>query len=701
MFFDILLITFFSCLLLFPLIKKPLYCDDGNWFYLSIFKKRGLKLYNNYFGAIGFFGIEVLASLFCGLIWMRNIKGIQIFRITWYYSTVISIYLFTYIIYVNQITALIASLIFLITYAYPKNKLSLTYGESMILFPIILSCIFAYLAYSENCLAYILISGLFVSVAINIKVIGFLYVPLIPIMIVIFFDDKLVSLLFFLFGVFSLIILPIAFIRKNHNKKIYLYYNFYCFFNVLKKYFKFLDLYKFLFKSSNPYEGQSYVENIISISKKKFWTDYKHHLKPIVTDWQFLIMISFIQIVLAVLYFELLTIIIFALFINLFLFSYIQNKIQIIKLNQLWFPISVLVAKGITSFLLDFKEITISSIFFISILTLQIVILLKNIIPNYKKEYNWYLANYGSKYSRYFYMAKEVGEFIKLNSKQYEKILSWGNMPSVYLYADRECIHTSFFHIYPTGHNRINPKINELFDFMKNYPPEWITFFTGIYPQQDKWNINTLMDEIFVPYKTAKVFPVEAEGKQFTPIPVYRRDDYQYKAILLENYYHNKDTKYLDKVLEFYPEDQEVLLIKDIEQKENIPDKIIYINNQIKIDEIIKSKLLGELYLSSGDLGKAESYFSNVLLNEKQHLRSIIALGEIYFARGEFEPAFKNFEKAIKINRFSIDAFNNIGVVLYQLKDYKNAKLCFEKVIKYNKDHKEAKRNIDITNNLK
>jgi len=694
MLISILIISIVSIILLTPMYFKPLYCDDGKWYYYAIFRKRGLKQHINYWGNNSYFGIEWISAIFTSLIRKKDVQGILIFKIIWYFFTAISVYFFVNIIEQNEIQSTLSAIIFLMAVSYPKNRFSLTYGESMILLPIMLAYIFAYLSYISGNSFYFFISGFFVSLSINVKVFGFIIAPIL--LIVTFFTKNILfSLGYYLLGCSFLLFLPLLFLRTNINRKWYIYRIFSNVFTMLESKLKFLNFHNLIFGKSKSEMSCNYVESVLKRSKTDFWSGYKLQVKVIVVEWSIIIILAVVQILSLFLKFDSLVFLMILMLPVFFSFAYIQKSTLIVKLNPIWIPISILAGKSLYTIFIqqDGWNLSKTTLLFILIITVSDII--KKILIEYKQERRSQLADYNLKHSKYFSMAKNVGKYIKVNSNESEKILVWGNFPSVYLYADRECSNHSFFHIYPYSAHNIANDIQLLFNSMKENPPEWIVFYTGIYNKIDKWNMQTLSDEINIPYKLSKDFQVIVGKRKYRSIPVFRRDDVKYRELLLEKYSRSNDVIFLQKVLDFYPNDFATKIrIKFHEEKLDLESKIEFLSKNNQLSKIDKNLLLLDDLMEKENFIDASEIFTDIIVQDKNNLRSMIGLGEIHFAKGEIDLAFHSFQEAIKINPFSADAFNNSGVVLFQVGDLKNAELYFKKALKIDPNFEGAKMNL-------
>ena len=496
----------------------------------------------------------------------------------------------------------------------------------------------------------------------------------------------------FFLGSLIVFALPLVFIKTKFNKKKYIHGLFVHVFYVLERRFNFLNWHKFIFGKSQSGKGVHYSEVVLKRNKADLIKEYKKQIIPIINDWKFLLVLSSIQIFWVFLDFSWLIIINLLLFIVLFSFSYFQKSMMIVRLNSLWLPISILSAKTISDFIIiwDYKTLV-----FLVLIGAYFYKNLIHILLQYKKENRWRLADYEDKYSKYFYISKEVGEYIKSKSNENEKVLSWGNMISLYIYAQREAFDVRFFHIYPNTYKKVLPAIKALLISMKQNPPEWLVFFTGIYPKPDKWNIQTLTDEINIPYKLSKNFQVKTNGITHRPIPVYRRDDELYCELLIEKYRITKDISYLNKVLEIDTENNVALFWLKLEKNDLDFEKatVELESFDSKIDNVLVQL---DLMKKFDKLTESEIIISIEKLNtHEKSWRYYLELGELYFNKGDYQKALDLYTESSKLNSLSVELFNNFGVLAYQLNDKVKSIEFLSKAIQILPEYIEAKENLE------
>lgn len=121
------------------------------------------------------------------------------------------------------------------------------------------------------------------------------------------------------------------------------------------------------------------------------------------------------------------------------------------------------------------------------------------------------------------------------------------------------------------------------------------------------------------------------------------------------------------------------------------------------------TKVLGDLHIEIGNETKAEYYFLSALTKQRQFNENLLEesklltkLGEAYLLSGQLVKAETNFLKALSHNKATEDLSevannsNNLGVVYMKQKRYDHAIDCFNNALKLNHQHSDT-RKIAIT----
>ncbi|MDY7039016.1 MAG: hypothetical protein SV375_23040, partial [Thermodesulfobacteriota bacterium] len=103
------LLIFIGMLFSIPMIRKPLSEDDGNWHYLSIFWKNGVRIYKDLFLIYGYFSIPWIAAKIYNSMGFRKPVFFHYFKAVWYIFNSLSIYWLTFVFWNDHALAFIAS----------------------------------------------------------------------------------------------------------------------------------------------------------------------------------------------------------------------------------------------------------------------------------------------------------------------------------------------------------------------------------------------------------------------------------------------------------------------------------------------------------------------------------------------------------------------------------------------------------------
>ena len=206
-----------SLLLTFPMVRKPLSEDDGNWFYLAVFWKKGVRLYKDSYYVYGYFGIQWIVSKIYNLLGFEKPCFFYYFKAAWYTLNTLSIYWLVLCFWHEPILALVAGMVFAIIIAIPNTLFVLTYGEHFFILPINLSIIFAYYGLSSGNSWYFALAGLMSAWAIQIKPTALLFCFTLP---VAFYcvSNVYLPLIVYTVVLIGFNLLPIVVLRR-HNKK--------------------------------------------------------------------------------------------------------------------------------------------------------------------------------------------------------------------------------------------------------------------------------------------------------------------------------------------------------------------------------------------------------------------------------------------------------------------------------------------------
>ncbi|MEE9605049.1 MAG: hypothetical protein V3V70_05695, partial [Candidatus Scalindua sp.] len=289
-------------------------------------------------------------------------------------------------------------------------------------------------------------------------------------------------------------------------------------------------------KLNNPY-----IKTHHSKSLRLQWLSFKRFMFPAMKDLYLILILAATQVLLLFVKFDPLTLSMVILFVIFLLTQQAQKNYYTPHFNTCWAPISILAAKTVWDmwpYMLKSGALGYIMMVFMMIESIKII---KIIVRSFSiSEMNTF-GYLGPMIGTLFRLPESIGQYIQQNSKENDKLLVWGDQPSIYLYSKREAFNTDFFFLY-THHGRITIKeeLKKLLDSMRETPPELLLFYN--YKVNDGWDVKRLQDTIGIPYNFLKSFKItDNQGRTIKDqsgiildFPLYRRDDERYKETLLD-----------------------------------------------------------------------------------------------------------------------------------------------------------------------
>lgn len=698
-----------------PMSYKPLSEDDGNWYYLAVFWKRGVRLYENY-RIYGYFGISQIVSKIYNSLGFEKLSFFYFFKSVWYALTAVSIYLLSFFLGHDPILAFVAGMLFLIITAVPNTLFVLTYGEHFFILPINLSIIFTYYGLTIGSFWYFMLAGLMSAWAVQIKPTALLFGVLLPAFFY-FTPDIYLSLGSYVITFVGLSLLPLVILNNKKSREKYVLMNFapiISFLVIILDCLKLGFLTKYIPESLRVHS--SYIENHHNKSLQIQWVSFQRFMFPAIKDLYLILMLAATQILFLFIKFDPFAFSIVILFIIFFLMQQFQKNYYTPHFNPCWAPISILAAKTILDmwpYLFNTGALGWAMITFMAIESIKIGgIIVKSFSKSERDGFGFLSPMLGT----LFRLCESVGKYIQENSKENEKLFVWGDQPSIYLYAKREAATTEYLFAYShTRRIHDEKELKGLLDSLRGKPPELLLFYK--YTVNDDWNINRLQDAIGIPYNLMKSFRItdkqrissqNPEGIVYN-FPLYRRDDEKYKEILLDraliakNNGHNGEAyKHLEKILGIFPEDYEASVWLSL--LENNGDQLgrsrTYLEaelseNNDSFKRSILLRLLADMDVAAGDSNSAMEKYEKALKINSSDFRSYNGLGELYFSQGNAQAALQSFKKAMELHPYSAEVVNNIGVLLAQTGKRDDATKCFQKALAFMPSHPDALNNME------
>ncbi len=131
----------------------------------------------------------------------------------------------------------------------------------------------------------------------------------------------------------------------------------------------------------------------------------------------------------------------------------------------------------------------------------------------------------------------------------------------------------------------------------------------------------------------------------------------------------------------------------------NIDEAIKILNLAQEIDQtaFFTSYNLGQLYLNSGKIEKAEGNALRVIQSKKNFIDAHDLLGNIYFQKGKYEDALKEFERVIEISEFDAVGHYNLGCAYWKLGNSDDAEREWKRAVEYDANTAERENVKKIT----
>jgi Flp pilus assembly protein TadD len=702
------------------LIRKPLSEDDGNWFYLAVFWKWGVRLYKNSSLIFGYFGIPWIAAGFYNLLGLRKVHYLNYLKMIWYTSTVLSVYWMVCCFHPNCFFAFTAAVLFLVVTATPNTLFSLTYGEHFLIFPINMSIVFSYYGHTSGNDLYFICAGLMAGWAVQIKPTALLFGVLLPCSYL-FISDPVLPLLYYLLSFAGLNLLPVVVIDQYGHKAIKSYFVA-TFGTVLSLLIVIADKFNLLFfKRFIPddfYDKQAsaYIKSHHQKNIHEQWSSFKRFILPAVADLRLLLILAAAQVGLLLITFDFFIFCMAVLFFLFFFIQQIQKNYYTPHINPCWAPISILAAKTVIDITPTLLAGGVLGLTLIIAILIETVRLSKVIVSSFSPDQKDAMGFMGTFLGLLFRMAQSIGQYIKQHSQKEDKLLVWGDQSSIYLYAEREAFNPDYLFLY-THHLRIHDPKEErkLIHALRENPPEWIIFYN--YKFNDGWNMAKVSEEIGIPYAIQRNFRINDDQGNIirTPdgvemdFPLYRRDDLKYKEILIDKAIAAQAgsdrlgmESLLKKVLHLFPDDYEASVRMELlegrtngqisTERNKLEEKLT--EQRDKVQSSILFRLMAELDVREENWQAAIKRYIEARDLNPDDFRIYNGLGEICLHIGKGQQAYQFFRKAMELNPYSADAYNNLGVMLAQDSQREEALACFGKSLSIIPGHPDTLNNM-------
>lgn len=685
------IVTVISAIIYYPILKKVISEDDGNWYYLAVFRKfkifKELKIDHPWINDGGFFNLPSIFLLIFKLFGRSDAEFSKIIKYAWYICTSLAIFLLTNYLWGNLYIGFIASLIHILLVSQPNTFSDLTYAEYFVVLPLIilLAC---YLQGIKYDLFYLIIlSGFLTGIIYQIKQI-YLFVLVLPFII----HNCLISdFALFITGFLICLLLPALIIQifsKAKKEKLdrYIRINFYYYitvFNLIKS--------RFIKKeNTKKLEECNYIE--------KNWNKYDNHKSDLnslferyLVTQETTLIFSYISLISLFFINDIFIILGWFLLLGSLFMIYMQKNYYNPKYGSLYFPISILSAYTIYHALQSSKIITILLIF--SLLLYCCWKAIKLSLNRLKKKNLTLISSFDKKNQALFDICPVIAKYIKERTCESDYIYLYGNHAAIYLLSQRRCPSPIDIFSFPNQkQNLINLKFFLTWWFSKNLP---VYFLNMNFSCKNAWTPNEVFDYVGINYKKEKNFTIYDDNgyimQMFKGLPfsfdLFRLDDELYILNSIERIRLGNSTKE-DKLLKInellikYKDNKELLSYLKILQSDEALDN----QDNALINEILQI----EEYINNQDLIKAENLILNQIQEERSTSYTWLQLGEISFINNDLNSAYGLFMKSYELNPYSITLLNNMAVLAFINQDLKLANLLIDSALRYCPGYQDA-----------
>lgn len=708
-------------LLYIPLQKRPLSEDDGNWLYLAVFWKNGVRMYKNFIQIFGYFGAPWLAAAAYNILRAKDLRFFLRFKAVWYICNALSVYWLVFVFTGDAVFAIAAALLFAAATAVPNTLFFLTYGEHYFILPINLSIIFSCYGFSGSSW-WFLASGLAAGWAVQIKPTALLFGICLPVSFL-FRSSWAVPVSFYFAAFLGLNLLPMALVSryKNNSAKTYLRINFGQALTLLRMIVKktgLTGIAGFLKEDDAGDQAAIYLKSHHQNTASVQWASFKKFMLPALKDLYAIPVLAALQIPALFFSFSLLSFSMLVLLLLYLAMQQAQKNYYTPHFNPCWMPLSVLAAKSLAdgaAFLAAASLSWLAGLLMAALLARIAFVIVNSFSEKELKSHGYMGPMLGSLNS----LAAAAGQYIREHSKEADKLLIWGDHPSVYLYAGREVFNTDYLFLY-LHHNRMTypNEMKKLLTALREDPPEWILFFN--YKFDDGWNMAALADAIQTPYDQVQAFRLTDEKGSIitTPdgvrmlFPLWRRRDGQFKEMLIERALAPLSTGkagqsglMLRRIVQKFPDDPEATLrLAVLEAGENAEPREI-LNEAVDdaghpLRKAFALMLTAEFELSRDAAAEALNLYLKAFEVIPENARCLNGLGECCLRMGQDDQAFRLLKRALELNPFYADACNNMGALLAQKGKAAAAADCFKRALSLIPQHPDARCNLETVETM-
>ena len=700
-----------------PLLHKPFSEDDGNWFYPAVFKGRGLRLdqFKWRYSMLGVHWLGLIARLVAGRSDARVFYGL---KMAWYTLTAVSLYLLAALVWGRPWIGLAGGILFLAATAVPATVFSLTYGEHFFNLPVMGAITLFFMAGDMEPWAAGLAAGFLMGWACHLKPTVLLLVLWMPAMAALS-PEPWMTLAGYGAGFVLLNLLPAAYLAvRGGNVLSDLLMLFGAVLIMARKTAQILKLGfvagaldRLLARHAQSAQIEQYIDRHHSLPWKEQWRQFKTNMAPAAAELRLIVLLATAQAILVFFTADPLALTLLAVTVIYALMQQMQKNYYTPHFNALWAPVGLLAARTLHDLAPVWKQNAAAA----AVIAVVIIIEGTRLVlaaRTYQRNARSLFGGRSIGLDRLFQKCEEIGAFIREHSNPDDKLFVWGDQPSIYLYAGREIFNQDHLILY--AHNRELALADRLVADLWENPPEHILFYN--YKVNDGWQMDRLQEAIGVKYQHVQSFRVSDASRAgannpegvFFEAPLYRRDDTQYRRVLLERIITaawRKDAdlaaRRLDALLRVFPDDREALVLGKLldlgPDANGTAREMLERELAAAGDDICRSmirKRLGEVAATHGQFQEAGHHFSEALKANPDDPCCWNALGQILLRSNYRQDAARCFQKALEIDGYSAETLNNVSIILAEQGRLPEAVTALKKAGAYLPDHPPIAENI-------
>ncbi|MCD4827862.1 MAG: tetratricopeptide repeat protein [Candidatus Cloacimonetes bacterium] len=703
-----------ACVFLLTLIlnlskrHKPLYTDDGNWFYSAAFAKYGRKLYHyndtieddifDLLRPYGYFTLDWLAGKFHYHSWPLP-TYLQWFKIVYYSLNSAALFFTGFFLFDSLIVGVTAGMVFaLATFLGQVTYSDVTYAEWYLILPLCLAIVS--LKTGQDSLLMFALAGVFCGWAFQMKLTSIAFALIIP--LVFLSQAWLLQLTVYWAAILLLTFLPVLLISLSSSQKKRLVIGYYLkntFIPFLYTALLIMQRMKLIrIKEGTTADNLVTEQGVYTKAKweasntlQKEFEKLTALIRPYWAAFDFLFVMAIASWAHLFIDFNRYILLMLMLFVTNIALVIVQKNYYRPKINTMWLPVSISVGYAVSIV----SQNLMGNFFILVFAAVYIIALSARFRGNLSTSRRSQLNDFNENIQGLFTLCKRIGRYIQENSQERDKLLVWGNYSNILLYADREAYMPVYPFLFP---NNTLLRSDILARAVKNKTaPEYIQIFD--YKLKKRWSIDKIQSLIGAPYRLKKNFTF-SDGKSHN-FPLYERIDDVYKQILhaqIENHDTDEATRKrtLMKLTNVDADDCELNIVRATAGMDS-ERQILHLQELLgstdsDSEATVARNMLGRLFYRAGQFEETLKLLS---ASPADDFRNYLALGEVAFLMGDLSAAKSCFEQALKINPLSAEAYNNLGVYFNQQKKYNESISCFKTALALKPDFAEAKENLN------